>query len=89
MKWNERFFSQLGHSSEVTALVKAKAEEAAAIARVTAPVDTGAYRDSIRVEIVSWPTRNAALVIASDPKALLIESETGNLVRALKRVTGG
>jgi len=89
MKWNERFFSEMGHSAEVTDLVKAKAEEAAAIARATAPVDTGAYRDSIHVEVVSWPTRNAALVIASDPKALLIESETGNLVRALKRVTGG
>lgn len=89
MKWNERFFSEMGHSAAVTALVKAKAEEAAAIARATAPVDTGAYRDSIHVEVVSWPTRNAALVIASDPKALLIESETGNLVRALNRVTSG
>jgi hypothetical protein len=89
MDWNERYFSELGHSPEVTALVKAKAEEGAAIARATAPVKTGAYRDSIHVEVVSWPSRNAALIVASDPKSLLIESETGNLVRALNRVAGG
>lgn len=89
MKWNENYFREKGHSPEVTAIVVAKAEEVAAAARASALVDTGAYRDSIHVEVESWPSRNVARVIASDPKAMLIESKTGNLVRAMNGVVRG
>lgn len=83
MKWDESYFSRLGHSSGVTALLRRKAESIAARARAAAPVDTGAYRDSITVRIKSSDTRNVALVVAEDHKAMLVESMTGNLARAL------
>lgn len=83
MKWNEAFFSRLGHSAGVTAILRNKAEEVAARARASAPVDTGEYRNSITVQIKSSATRNVALVVADDPKAMIVESLTGNLARAL------
>lgn len=89
MQWNESYFAKLGHSGPVTAILQAKAEEVAAAARAAAPVDTGAYRDSITVRMKSSATRNVALVVAEDPKSLLIESKTGNLVRALNQVKRG
>lgn len=89
MKWNEGYFRALGHSPEVTAIVAGIAEDVAGIARAGALVDTGAYRDSIHVEIESTAARNVAKVVASDPKSLFLESETGNLARALNQVKQG
>lgn len=86
VEFNDAFFSELGHSPAVTELCRQKAEEIANIARAAAPRDSGDYADSIHVEVVSRQRRNTALVIASDPKALLVESNTGNLARALKQV---
>ena len=86
VEFNDAFFSQLGHSPEVTALCVQKAEEVANIARSTAPRDSNDYADSIHVEVVSRQNRNTVLVVASDPKAMLIESKTGNLARAMKQV---
>lgn len=83
MKFNEAYFDKLGHSPEVTGLVVRKAENVAGRARTTAPVDTGAYRDGIGVRVKNAAHRNVALVVATDPKSMLIESETGNLLRAL------
>jgi len=83
MKFNDSFFSRLGHSAKVTALIERKAQAVAERARASAPVDTGAYRDGITVRIKRARTRNVALVVAEDPKSMLIESETGNLARAL------
>lgn len=83
MKFNNGFFTKLGHSSKVTALVESKANAIAARARADAPVDTGKYRDGIVVRIKHSATRNVALVVATDEKSMIIESETGNLARAL------
>lgn len=83
MKFDNEFFSRLGHSPKVTAVVEAVAQRVAARARASAPVDTGAYRDGITVKVVRRARRNVALVVSEDPKSMLIESETGNLVRAL------
>lgn len=83
MKFNNSFFEELGRSAGVTKLVTDKAEQIAAIARSTAPVDTGDYRDGIKVEL-KHQDRSVALVVGTDPKTMLIESKTGNLVRALK-----
>jgi hypothetical protein len=89
VKFNNSFFSRLGHSARVTALLQRKAEAVAARAKATAPVDTGAYRNSIAVRIKNSATRNVALVVAEDPKSMLIESETGNLLSALNAETTG
>lgn len=66
----------------VAGSVRGLAGEIAQRARASAPVDTGAYRDSIRV--VDDPTgeRARSRVVASVPYATLVESRTGNLRRA-------
>lgn len=88
---NDGFFRELGYSAGVTSLVDHAANSIAAAARATAPVgdpatdpDSGSYRDGIIVSSRSSAYRHVALVIATDPKSLLIESKTGNLARAVK-----
>jgi hypothetical protein len=83
--FNQKFFDEILKSAGVQQATKAAAERAANIARATAPVDTGAYRDGITLEEHDWKYRVGYLVVGHDPKTLLIESKTGNLARALKR----
>jgi hypothetical protein len=87
--FNEAFFTALGHSAPIRALVVGKAQEIAARARSSAPVDTGAYRDSIHVEVIETPYRTVARVVADSDDALLVESRTGNLARAAGGATRG
>ncbi len=89
VEFNDAFFEQLGRSPEVTQLCVDVAEKIAATVRATAPRDTEAYANSIRVEVVARGRRNAALVVADDPKAMLIESQRGTLARALREVKKG
>lgn len=86
VKFNKAYFDTILKSAGVTALCKQKAEQVASVARSTAPVDTGAYRDSIHVEPVEFSYRKGMRVIADDKKALLVEMKTGNLARAVKKV---
>ena len=88
MKHNQGFYDALLVSPQVEALVKRPAERVAAAARASAPVDTGAYRDSIRVE-TKRQKRVVALVVADSEHALGVESRTGNLARALRSVGRG
>lgn len=69
-------------SEEVRALLTPHAEQTAARARASAPVDTGAYRASIHVEHATTD-RAVERVVADAPHALLVEARTGNLARAL------
>ena len=69
-------------SPSVAAACREEAEAVAARARSSAPVRTGAYRDSISV-VDDTTDRAVARVIATAPHALLVESRTGNLRRAL------
>ena len=58
-----------------------------AAARASAPVDTGAYKASI--ELVQATTDRAVVrVVATDWKAALVESRTGNLARSLDAAGG-
>jgi Bacteriophage HK97-gp10, putative tail-component len=84
LKFNDSFIPGLAKSPEVRAIVQAKAEQVAAAARASAPVDTGDYRDSIHVEMVTTPFRVVGKVVASSDHAMLVESQTGNLKRALR-----
>ncbi|QOT16482.1 HK97 gp10 family phage protein [Paenarthrobacter sp. YJN-5] len=86
VQFNNDFFEKLGRSPEVVGLCVEMAEKIATTARSTAPRDSNAYAESIHVEVVRRNRRNAALVIAADPKSMLIESKTGNLARALNQV---
>lgn len=69
-------------SPGVRALLRQRAEAVAARARADAPVNTGDYRNSIGVEDATTD-RAVVRVVARDRKALIIESKTGTLARAL------
>lgn len=57
------------------------------VAKANAPVDTGAYRDSIHIENATTD-RAVVRVVADDEKAMLVESRTGNLARAVDAIGG-
>lgn len=66
----------------VAALLEAEAQESAARARASAPVSSGAYRDSIHVE-TDRTDRMVKRVVADVPYAMVVEANTGNMARAL------
>lgn len=68
---------------EIESALRDIAEKAASRARATAPVASGAYRDSIKVE-VDETDRTAVRVVAHDWKAAIIESRTSNLKKAVR-----
>lgn len=88
MIFNDEFFSEIGKSAPVVALITNVANEVAAIARASAEVDTGDYRNSIHVETKEAEYRTVALVIAADDKSMIIEARTGNLARAIRAKHG-
>jgi hypothetical protein len=88
VKFNDAFFTQLGTSGPVTAILLRKALRVASQAKATAPVDTGAYKRRIVVRIKRSRYRNVAIIEGLDWKTLLIESKTGNLARAIKAAKG-
>ena len=83
--FNNSFFDEMLNSAGVRALARGAAEKALNIARANAPVDTGAYRDGLQVEAVQHAHRTTYRVVGTDAKTMLIESQTGNLVKALKK----
>ena len=84
--FNDSYFDEILNSAVVQLLCRSKAEQALAIARATAPVDTGAYRAGLAVEAKRSAHRTVYRVVGHDRKTLLVEAKTGNLVRALKAV---
>jgi hypothetical protein len=88
VEFNNAFFDNLSKSPGVSALVDEVTERVARTARSTAPADTGDYRAGI-VAAGKLQRRYVGLVIATDPKSMLVESRTGNLARALRANTKG
>jgi len=86
---DRRSFNALMGSSEVRAVLKAPAQRVESAARSGAPVDSGAYRDSIGVEdsktSIGWAREH---VVARAPHSHIVESRTGNLARALGSAGG-
>lgn len=80
--FDESFFQQLGRSPGIVSVCDEAAERIAEIARSTAPVETGAYRDSITTAHAQRSGRHVTEVIASDPAAVAIEAKFGTLARA-------
>jgi len=83
VKFNNAFFEELSRSAGVVNLVTEAAEKVAATARQTAPVDSGDYRDGIKV-VLKYQRRVVALVVGTDKKTMLVESKHGTLARALR-----
>lgn len=89
MQFNENYFNELGTSPPVEAVVVGTAEQVASVARNTAPVFTGEYKNNIEVRKRRTGHRVVAEVVATSDHSMLVESTTGNLSRALRAVTGG
>ena len=66
----------LGRTTQMAALLKARAEVAASAARSVAPVRTGHYKDSIETSTGVSRGTAAAYVLSKDFKALWIEFGT-------------
>lgn len=86
--FNESFFDQLGRSQGVIDIVDASTAAIAETARETAPEDSGDYKNGIGTA-GKFQKRYVGLVVASDPKSMIIESKTGNLARALRKNAKG
>lgn len=56
-------------------------------ARASAPVESGAYRDSIHIE-QGTTDRAVVRVVASVPYAMTVEASTGNMARSLDAAGG-
>lgn len=84
VKFNDRYFDELMNSAGVKAMTRRAAEKTLAYAQSHAPVDTGAYRDGLQIEEVKHAHRTTCMVVGHDKKTLLVESQTGNLRKALK-----
>jgi hypothetical protein len=78
---------ELLHSDGVRRMLRSRAERSAAAARASAPIKTGAYRDSIRV-LDATTDRAVARVAAEVPYAMVVEAKTGNLSRSLDAARG-
>lgn len=76
-------------SADVRALLDETAETITSVARASAPVESGTYKDSIHTEpeTTNWGWARAR-VVADAPHAHLVEARTGNLARALGSVGG-
>lgn len=88
VRLNRRGMAELLKSAGVKDELHRRAERAAAAARASAPVGTGAYRDSITVEDRVHPSRAVSRVVADVPYALAVEAKTGNLARSLDAAGG-
>jgi hypothetical protein len=84
--FNPKFFDEIMKSAKVEALTTELADEVLAVAKHTAPVDSGDYRAGLHKETRETQYRTVVRVVGDDPKTLLIEAKTGNLARALKAV---
>lgn len=67
----------------VAEVMREKAEKVLSNAQSSAPVASGAYKDSLHIETVKHPTRLVTRVVADVPYALNVEANTGNLTRSL------
>lgn len=67
--------------------LRRRAEPVLSAAQVSAPVASGRYRDSLH--LVDDTTDRAVVRVVSDaPHAMVVESRTGNLARALDAAGG-
>lgn len=89
IEFNEQYFDQILRTGAVLNLQKEVAERVLARAKATAPVDSGDYKNGLRIRKVERGYRSAYLVEGTDWKTLLVESKTGNLARALKTAGRG
>lgn len=72
----------------VRAELHRRGEQVAEAARASAPVETGAYRDSIVVVDGESPSRAHVRIGATVQYAAVVELRTGNMARSLDAAAG-
>lgn len=87
--FDSQFFEEILRSAQVEALTRASAEKALAYAQTHAPVDTGDYKRGLHIREENHAYRKTYLVVGEDWKTFLVESKTGNLLKALKHAKIG
>lgn len=75
--------SDLMSSAPVAGLLAKLAGEVLGRAQATAPKRSGRYQSSLFVTTGQHGDRKVSIVGSNDPKALAVESRTGNLAKAL------
>lgn len=85
---NDAGMEALLHDPGVTADLEARMARALQQAQATAPVATGAYRDSLHVEVVQHPSRSVVRVVSDVDYAMTVEAAHGVLARALDAAGG-
>ena len=88
VKLNSPGMVEMMKSEKVAAELHRIAERAAAAARASAPVKTGAYLAGIEVVDEVHKDRVVSRVYAKDSKSILVEANSGNLARALDAAGG-
>lgn len=96
--FNDSFFDQILNSVGVKELTRQAANRVLAEAKASAPVGDpsdpvykrperrpGQYRDGLCIEEVRRAHRTTMMVVGHDAKTMLVESQTGNLRKALKK----
>jgi hypothetical protein len=85
---NHRGIAEVLKSPEVAAELHRRAERAAAAARASAPVASGAYLAGIEVVDEVHKDRVVSRVYANATHSMFVEANTGNLARALDSAKG-
>jgi dihydroxyacetone kinase DhaKLM complex PTS-EIIA-like component DhaM len=85
---NHSGIGQVLKSAEVATELHRRAERAAAAARASAPVASGAYLASIEVVDEVHKDRVVSKVVADVGYAMTIEANSGNLARSLDAAGG-
>lgn len=82
--WRRGLLADIAGSAEVGADLERRGERVLAAARAAAPVASGAFRDSLRLQVDRTGDRVAARISTNDPGGLVIDIEHRVLARALE-----
>ena len=87
IRLNHSGMKELLNSSGVRAEMTTRAEQVLAVAQSSAPVASGAYKESLHIN--QGTTDRAVVNVATDvPYAMKIQSDTGHLLRSLDAAGG-
>lgn len=84
--WNQRTLDGILRQPRVVEATRQVAEQGLALVQAAAPVDSGDYRDGFRVERRESRFRTVWRIVGRDRKTMLLESQQGIIVRAMKRL---
>lgn len=87
-KLNAAGVADVLQSDDIARELTARMEAALAKAQADAPVDSGAYRASLRLVQTVFDNRVAVSLVAEVAYALAVEADTGTLSRALDAAGG-